>query len=84
MQPKATPSARLDDFDLQRFKEMTESEPFKLFAARVTAELKRAEEACVRETEDVPVRRAQGAVVSLRTVLALPAQLIAEMKSGKR
>ena len=77
---KANLTVRIDDSAVRRFQEMTSSEPFKLLTERITAELKRAEEACVRETDDVALRRAQGAVVSLRTALGLPAILLAEMR----
>lgn len=82
MQPKTTPTKRFDGIDTQRFKEMVDSEAFQRFTFRVSAELKRAEEACVRDVDEVLVRRAQGAVAALRTVIGLPASILREMEAA--
>jgi hypothetical protein len=82
MYAKSISSPRFDGIDAQRFKEMVDSEAFARFTLRVTAELKRAEEACVRDVDEVLVRRAQGAVVALRTVIGLPASILREMEAA--
>jgi hypothetical protein len=84
MQPKLTPATRLDDLEVRRFQEMIESPSFARLWGRVKAELERARGECERADGAVELRRAQGAVKALRTVLGLPAQVMAEMAPKKR
>ena len=81
MEAKLTPSGRLDDIDVQRFKAMVESAPFERFGARIVAELERARLACERGEEEIQLRRAQGVVTALRMVLELPKTMLAEMNN---
>jgi hypothetical protein len=80
MKAKLIPTARPDDSVAGHFEAMIESGPFRLLVSRIAVELKRAEETCVRSDSDMEIRHAQGAVMSLRTVLELPARLLAEMR----
>lgn len=70
----------LDLIDAERIADMMKSEPFRVYQSRIQAELERARGTC--ETSDVTAEfhRAQGASKALRTVLALPAQILAEIK----
>ena len=82
MQTPVTTSTRLDAIDAERFDEMAASESFGHFRARIAAELERAREDC--ETQfGLPLTRSQGKVNALRTVLALPAMMIKEMRARK-
>lgn len=84
MQPKLTPTTRLDDLEVRRFQEMIESPAFARLWGRVKAELERARGECERADGEIEVRRGQGAVKALQTVLGLPAQVLGEMKQRKR
>lgn len=78
MELRRNPIARLDGLDREAFQAMMASEPFAIIQARITAELHRAEEACVRSDADLDLRRAQGAVTALRAVLELPMRIFQE------
>lgn len=80
MQPKVVRSTRADAIDEQHFREMTETEAFGIFLARVQAELARAVAACERAVSMPEVRKAQGAAMALRAVLGLPAAILAKLK----
>lgn len=71
---------RLDSLDLERFEAMVAADPFQLFLMRVQGELSRARTDCETQDEPAAIRRAQGQVKALRTVLALPDIMIAEMR----
>jgi hypothetical protein len=80
---KVTPSDRDSGLGARRFEEMVRSDEFSAFLTRVMAEMERARLVCERAEEDTDLRRAQGAVAALRTVLGLPLMLLEELKSGK-
>ncbi len=68
----------------ERFREMVQSEPFRLVMERVEAELRRAVDLCARADEERELRRAQGAAAALRMVLGIPERLLAEMKQRSK
>jgi hypothetical protein len=80
MTAKLTPVNRVDALDREAFRQMLESEVFGAVQARIAAELKRAEEVCVRSDSEIEIRRAQGAVTALRAALGTPARILEEMR----
>jgi len=80
---KVTPTDRDARLGARAFEEMLRSDEFSAFLARVMAEMERARLACERSDGETDLRRAQGAVAALRTVLGLPLTLLAELKRGK-
>lgn len=84
MEAKVTSSERLDQLDAERFRDMLASPPFDILRKRITAELERARMDCERQTNIRDLRRAQGVTSGLRTVLALPEQILKEIESRKR
>jgi hypothetical protein len=82
MQTPATTSPRLDGIDAGRFADMLASPSFQLFGARIAAELERSRTDC-EMLDGVALNRAQGKVTAYRTVLDLPARMLAEMKEPK-
>jgi hypothetical protein len=84
VEAKITVSPRLDQLDAERFREMLASPPFQLLMARLHAELERARTTCERDNETRDLHRAQGAAGALRSALALPAMILAEIEAGAR
>jgi hypothetical protein len=68
-----------DSIDARRLREMIDSPPYRLVAARVNAELDRALATCERSDVAVTLHRSQGAVAALRTVLAIPELILKEI-----
>ncbi len=75
---------KLDLIDADRLSDMMKSDPFRLFTARVQAELDRQRSACEGASLGVEIYRAQGATKALRTVLELPKQILQEITSASR
>ena len=84
MEAKLSPVNRTDQLDVEAFKDMLESAPFRHFMARVAQELQRALSVTERAEEVLAIRRAQGAAAAIRTVLGLPEQLLGELKAKAR
>lgn len=63
---------------------MLQTIPFKLFAARIAAELERARADCETQTDLMLLRQAQGKVTAFRTALDLPGMILNEMKAGPK
>lgn len=82
MEAKLTRVSRLDQLDSEAFRDMIESASFKHLLARVGQILERERTTAERSDDVLAIRRAQGAAGALRSVLALPNQLLAEMKPG--
>ena len=83
MDAKATPSRRADGIDLEQFQNMLVSEPWSWFVDRVRQEMARAQATCETSGDVQELMRAQVAAKALRTVLGLPATLVAEMRPKK-
>jgi hypothetical protein len=81
MEGKVTVSARADGIGAQRFAEMVDSAPFVRLRERVEKMLERERGTCERGVDGVELRRAQGAVEALRTVLVLPKVILSEMRA---
>jgi hypothetical protein len=75
---------RSDAVAADLFDKMLASAEFGKLWTRVTAERDRAASRCLRETDLVELRRAQGAAAALTAALGLPAQMLGEMRAGKR
>lgn len=75
---------RLDALDAEAFGDMLASASFHLFLDRVRQQLARELAVTERSAEALAIRRAQGGAAALRTVLALPEQILAEMQPGRR
>ena len=87
MEPRLTPATRLDYLDVESFRAMLESAPFEMFLKRLRREYERARQTCATENDPVALRRAQGAAQAWQVALALPEQLLADLKAaagGKR
>jgi hypothetical protein len=84
MDAKVTPIDRFEETKARHFREMTESPAFRVLWLRINAELERMRLGCERNESDLEVRRCQGAVRALRTVLGLPEAILAEMKKSKK
>jgi hypothetical protein len=76
--------ARFDTLQIDLFKKTIESEAFRRIWLRIGVEQARAVARCAREDTDIEFRRAQGAQAALASVLALPEQILAEMRAGKQ
>ncbi len=61
-----------DGIDRDLFRKMTDSPQFKLFLARVAAEMKRSAEDCERLNDPMELHRAQGKVQAYRFIESLP------------
>ncbi len=72
----------MDGLEIARFAAMLQSEAFLILRARIEAELDRARNDCENQCELV-LMRAQGQAKALRTVLALPGMMLAEMKASQ-
>jgi hypothetical protein len=83
MESKLNTSERLDHLDAERFRDMLASPSFLTLTARIEAELERKRELCER-LDKIGLYRAQGSVAALRTVLALPAQILKEIESHRK
>lgn len=84
METKLTPVNRAEDApDRELFERMIRSHLFRLYQDRITAELRRAEEACLCEDAELALRRAQGRATALRSVLSLPERILADMGRPK-
>jgi len=80
MPPAVTIAARrLDQIDAERFDAMLNSGSFALFTERIRADLLRAQSDCELQKDAVDLRRAQGRVTALRTVLDLPPRILKEI-----
>lgn len=84
MEAKITQTERMDGFDAEQMREMLESSSFRLLRARIAGELERKRDICERSELADDVQRAQGAVAVLRTVLALPENILREIESKRR
>jgi len=71
---------RPDAIDRESYDAMLASKPFQMLQRRIADELERTKELCHREDSELGLRRAQGAVAALRSVLALPARIAQEQK----
>jgi len=80
---KTTADERLDGIDAERFSDMLHSHAFAILWKRVLAETERSRTDCTAMTELPEVYRAQGAVAALRSVLAMPETILAEMRTKK-
>ena len=78
------PAARHERSEAERFAAMVASPAFLALRGRMEAALERERLACERADGDVELRRAQGAVSALRTMLGLPKVMLAEMKVANR
>jgi hypothetical protein len=76
-------AARYDAIGADMFEKMLALPGFAKLWARLTAERDRAASACLREDEELKLRRAQGASAALTAALSLPAQMLAEMRARK-
>jgi hypothetical protein len=77
MQPKIT-APQPEAFPRERFEAMIASEPFQIYAQRIQSELGRARQALESpQTSMEEMYRAQGAVIALNGVLALPRLILA-------
>jgi hypothetical protein len=77
---KANVTVKPNLADSDRFEKMLASECYQMLAKRITSELERARQACERVADPMELHRAQGAVTAYRTVLSMPAIILAEMK----
>jgi hypothetical protein len=77
------PSVRGDAIGADLFEKMLALPAFAKLWARIGAERDRAAAACLREDDEMKLRRAQGAASALSAALALPAQMLAEMRQRK-
>lgn len=84
MESKAIVTDRLDHLDAERFRDMIASPPFAILRNRIEQELARRIETCTTADVTKELRKAQGGAAALRTVLALPAQILKEIESQKR
>ena len=81
--PKLTPSPRFDALDAEQFEKMIGGKAFRRLWERVQAERARAVERCLREADELELRRAQGAVAALTAALGMPGQILSEMRAQK-
>ena len=77
-------AARVDALELEAFQSWKSGKQFARFENRVRAEHNRATLRCMFEADEVQLRRAQGAAAALASVLAMPEQILAEMRAGKK
>ena len=77
---------RMDAIDREAYQAMLARQrtPFQTLQRRIADELERAKELCHREDSKLALRRAQGAVAALRSVLALPARIAKEQQERKK
>ena len=74
---------RYDDLDARRLAELFVSPAWRLYSARVAAEVARAVETCTRAAGEIELRRAQGAVGFGQAILRLPVVMLAESKKAR-
>jgi hypothetical protein len=83
MKTKLNPAVAHDRSEADRFAAMVESPAFGALRGRMEAALDRERITCERADGEMELRRAQGAVSALRTILGLPKVMLAEMKKGE-
>lgn len=84
MDAKTTTPSRLDHLDAEEWERIIACPLFALYEARIQAELERQRGACERGDTELEVRRAQGAVGSLRAILSVPRQMLVEMRQKRK
>ena len=84
MATASSQGARFDSPAYDEQRKLIESPAFRRIWSRIEADHTRAVTGCTREDGEIQLRRAQGAAAALATVLALPEQILAEMRAGKR
>jgi len=75
---------RFDALEREAFENMVRSGAFQLFGERIRKALQVAGADCERADDELKLRRAQGQAAALRMVLALPEQILTEMKGPKK
>lgn len=74
---------RADALDREAFEDMLRSKVFGLLRERLQQALKQVVTRCEAEESELHLRRAQGEAKALRMALALPDQILQEMKGRK-
>lgn len=83
MDPRPVPSQRLDHLDAERFRDMLASPPFAIFRKRIELLLDRSRGDCEKHDDPRDIHRAQGSTAAIRSVLALPEQILREIEKRK-
>ena len=84
MKTKLNVAVGHDRGEAERFQAMVESPAFAALRGRMEAALERERATCERADGELELRRAQGAVSALRTMLGLPKVMLAELKVANR